>query len=180
LSLQIKELSHLEKKIGRKPTSTELQIVAAEWSEHCSYKSSKNHLRMLPKKSDLVITEKGLDSGVLDVGDGYVVTVHIESHNHPSAVEPYGGAATGVGGVIRDILSAGTRPIAIFDSLRFGNIENDVQAKWLFKNAVSGIADYGNCIGVPTIGGEVEFDKCYKNYALVDVAAVGFGKKKID
>jgi len=118
-----------------------------------------------------------LDSGVLDVGDDYVVTVHIESHNHPSAVEPYGGAATGVGGVIRDILSAGTRPIAIFDSLRFGNIENDVQAKWLFKNAVSGIADYGNCIGVPTIGGEIEFDKCYKNYALVDVAAIGFGKK---
>ncbi|MFB5624670.1 MAG: phosphoribosylformylglycinamidine synthase subunit PurL, partial [Nitrosopumilus sp.] len=107
-----------------------------------------------------------------------VVTAHIESHNHPSAVEPYGGAATGVGGVIRDILSAGTRPIAIFDGLRFGNIEKDLQARWLFKNAVTGIADYGNCLGIPTIGGEVEFDECYENYALVDVAALGFGKKE--
>lgn len=126
----------------------------------------------------MVISEKGYDSGVLDVGDGYVVTAHIESHNHPSAVEPYGGAATGVGGVIRDILSAGTRPIAIFDGLRFGNIEKDQQARWLFKNAVKGIADYGNCLGIPTIGGEVEFDDCYANYALVDVAAIGFGKKE--
>jgi len=105
------------------------------------------------------------------------VTVHIESHNHPSAVEPFGGAATGVGGVIRDILSAGTRPIAIFDGLRFGNIEKDSHARWLFKNTVSGIADYGNCLGIPTIGGEIEFDDCYTNYALVDVAAIGFGKK---
>ena len=177
MSLESEELSDLKSKIGRDPTSTELQIVAAEWSEHCSYKSSKKHLRMLPMTGPLVIEEKGYDSGVLDVGDDYVVTAHIESHNHPSAVEPYGGAATGVGGVIRDILSAGTRPIAIFDGLRFGNIEKDQQARWLFKNAVTGIADYGNCLGIPTIGGEVEFDECYKNYALVDVAAVGFGKK---
>ena len=178
MSLEPQELSELKSKIGRTPTSTELQIVAAEWSEHCSYKSSKRHLKMLPMKGPLVINEKGYDSGVLDVGDGYVVTAHIESHNHPSAVEPYGGAATGVGGVIRDILSAGTRPIAIFDGLRFGNIEKDQQARWLFKNAVTGIADYGNCLGIPTIGGEVEFDECYQNYALVDVAAVGFGKKE--
>jgi len=178
LSLESQELSELKSKIGRDPTTTELQIVAAEWSEHCSYKSSKKHLKMLPMKGPLVIHEKGYDSGVLDVGDGYVVTAHIESHNHPSAVEPYGGAATGVGGVIRDILSAGTRPIAIFNGLRFGNIETDQHARWLFKNAVTGIADYGNCLGIPTIGGEVEFDECYKNYALVDVAAVGFGKKK--
>jgi phosphoribosylformylglycinamidine synthase len=133
---------------------------------------------MLPMTGPLVISEKGYDSGVLDVGEGYVITAHIESHNHPSAVEPYGGAATGVGGVIRDILSAGTRPIAIFDGLRFGNIEKDKQARWLFKNAVTGIADYGNCLGIPTIGGEVEFDECYSNYALVDVAAIGFGKKE--
>jgi len=177
LSLEEQELVYLKSKIGRKPTPTELQIVAAEWSEHCSYKSSKKHLKMLPMSGPLVISEKGYDSGVLDVGDDYVVTVHIESHNHPSAVEPYGGAATGVGGVIRDILSAGTRPIAIFDGLRFGDIEKDAQAKWLFKNAVTGIADYGNCLGIPTIGGEIEFDKCYTNYALVDVAAIGFGKK---
>ena len=178
MSLEPQELSELKMKIGREPTSTELQIVAAEWSEHCSYKSSKKHLKMLPMTGPLVISEKGYDSGVLDVGDGYVVTAHIESHNHPSAVEPYGGAATGVGGVIRDILSAGTRPIAILDGLRFGNIEKDKHARWLFKNAVTGIADYGNCLGIPTVGGEVEFDECYSNYALVDVAAVGFGKKE--
>ena len=178
MSLEPQELIELKSKIGRDPTSTELQIIAAEWSEHCSYKSSKKHLKMLPMKGPLVIQEKGYDSGVLDVGDGYVITAHIESHNHPSAVEPYGGAATGVGGVIRDILSTGTRPIAILNGLRFGNIEKDQQARWLFKNAVTGIADYGNCLGIPTIGGEVEFDDCYQNYALVDVAAVGFGKKE--
>jgi len=177
LSLQKHEIKYIQDIIKRKLTKTELQIVAAEWSEHCSYKSSKKHLKMLPTTGRNVILEKGYDSGVLDVGDGYVVTVHIESHNHPSAVEPFGGAATGVGGVIRDILSAGTRPIAILDGLRFGDIENDTHARWLFKNAVSGIADYGNCLGIPTIGGEVEFDNCYKGYALVDVAAIGFGKK---
>jgi len=177
LSLQKHEIKHIKDIIKRKLTKTELQIVAAEWSEHCSYKSSKKHLKMLPTTGRSVILEKGYDSGVLDVGDGYVVTVHIESHNHPSAVEPFGGAATGVGGVIRDILSAGTRPIAILDGLRFGDIENDMHARWLFKNAVSGIANYGNCLGIPTIGGEVDFDNCYKGYALVDVAAIGFGKK---
>jgi len=177
MSLSVQESKHIAKKIGRELSTTERQIIAAEWSEHCSYKSSKKHLKILPTTGRNVINEKGYDSGVLDVGDGYVVTVHIESHNHPSAVEPYGGAATGVGGVIRDILSAGTRPIAIFDGLRFGDIENDTHARWLFKNAVSGIADYGNCLGIPTIGGEVEFDNCYKGYALVDVAAIGFGKK---
>jgi len=177
MSLTVQESEYFSKKIGRIPNNIERQIVAAEWSEHCSYKSSKKHLKTLPTTGRGVINEKGFDSGVLDVGNGYVVTVHIESHNHPSAVEPYGGAATGVGGVIRDILSTGTRPIAIFDGLRFGNIENDNNAKWLFKNAVSGIADYGNCLGIPTIGGEVEFDQCYKDYALVDVAAIGFGKK---
>ena len=178
MSLESHELAELKSKIGRDPTSTELQIIAAEWSEHCSYKSSKKHLKMLPMDGSLVINEKGYDSGVLDVGDGYVVTAHIESHNHPSAVEPFGGAATGVGGVIRDILSAGTRPIALFDGLRFGDIEKDQQAKWLFKNAVTGVAAYGNCLGIPTVGGEVEFDESYQNYALVDVAAVGFGKKE--
>ena len=147
MSLQKEELEYLSKKIGRMPNETERHIVAAEWSEHCSYKSSKKHLKMLPNKGARVIHEKGYDSGVLDVGDGYVVTVHIESHNHPSAVEPYGGAATGVGGVIRDILSAGTRPIALLDGLRFGDIQKDSHARWLFKNAVTGIADYGNCLG---------------------------------
>lgn len=178
MSLTPQEFDYLEKKIGRKPNPVELQIVAAEWSEHCSYKSSKKYLKTLPRGGKRVVSGPGYDSGVLDVGDGYVVTIHIESHNHPSAVEPYGGAATGVGGVIRDILSAGTRPIAILDGLRFGDIEKDTHARWLFKNAVRGIADYGNCLGIPTVGGEIEFDKCFTNYALVDVAAVGFGKRE--
>jgi len=176
LSLQKHEIKHIQDTIKRKLTKTELQIIAAEWAEHCSYKSSKKHLKMLPTTGRSVILEKGYDSGVLDVGDGYVVTVHIDSHYHPSAVVPFGGAATGVGGVIRDTLSAGTRPIAILDGLRFGDIENDTHARWLFKNAVLGIANYGNCLGIPTIGGEVEFDSCYKGYALVDVAAIGLGK----
>ena len=178
MSLEDGELQELTSRIGREPTPTEVQIVAAEWSEHCSYKSSKRHLQVLPMDGPLVISEKGYDSGVIDVGGGYVITAHIESHNHPSAVEPYGGAATGVGGVIRDILSTGTRPIAILDGLRFGDISKDPNSRWLFKNAVKGIADYGNCLGIPTIGGEAEFDRCYTGYAMVDVAAVGFGRKE--
>ena len=179
MSLTKSEMTHLRSSIKRAPTPTELDVVSAEWSEHCSYKSSKMHLGQLPNSSKLVISEKGYDSGVLDVGDGYVVTVHIESHNHPSAIEPYGGAATGVGGVIRDILSAGTRPIAILDGLRFGDVRKDAHAAWLFRKAVSGIAAYGNCLGIPTVGGEVEFDSSYSGYSLVDVAAVGFGKKEL-
>ena len=177
MSLEPSEIAYLESRLGRSPGAVERHIVAAEWSEHCSYKSSKKHLRMLPTDGPLVITGRGYDSGVLDAGDGYVITAHIESHNHPSAVEPYGGAATGVGGVIRDILSSGTRPIAILDGLRFGDASADPKSRWLFRNVVRGIADYGNCIGVPTIGGEIEFDKSYRGYAMVDVAAIGFGRR---
>jgi phosphoribosylformylglycinamidine synthase len=130
-----------------------------------------------------VIIASGADAAALDVGDGYVISVHIESHNHPSAIEPYGGAATGVGGVIRDIISIGTRPIAILDALRFGpitatNAETNSKSKWLFRNVVSGIGDYGNCIGVPTIGGEVEFDSSFEEYCLVDVASIGIARKE--
>lgn len=156
----------------------EVRLAEAEWSEHCSYKSSKAHLAVLPRDGPHALAGGSYDSGVLDVGGGYVVTIHIESHNHPSAVEPYGGAATGVGGVVRDILSAGTRPIAVLNGLRFGDPGSDHRARWLLKRAVEGIADYGNCIGVPTVGGEVGFDPSYNGYALVDVAAVGFGKKE--
>lgn len=156
----------------------EVRLAEAEWSEHCSYKSSRAHLGILPREGDHVLLGGSYDSGVLDVGGGYVVTMHIESHNHPSAVEPYGGAATGVGGVVRDILSTGTRPIAVLNGLRFGDPRSDPRARWLLKRAVEGIADYGNCIGVPTVGGEVGFDESYNGYALVDVAAVGFGRKE--
>ena len=178
VGLEPREHKDLTSRLGRVPNPTEIQIVAAEWSEHCSYKSSKMHLGMLPTTGPRVVSGRGYDSGVLDVGDGYVVTAHIESHNHPSAVEPYGGAATGVGGVIRDILSTGTRPIAILDGLRFGDVSEDPKSRWLFRQAVVGIADYGNCLGIPTIGGEVEFDACYQDYALVDVAAIGFGRRE--
>jgi phosphoribosylformylglycinamidine synthase II len=177
-----RELQYLEEKLQRKANEIEQDIVGAEWSEHCSYKSSKKYLRLLPTKGGRVIVAPGYDAGVLDLCDGYVLTVHIESHNHPSAVEPFGGAATGVGGVIRDIMSMGTRPIAVVDALRFapitGKSKSVAKSKWLFKNVVKGIADYGNCIGIPTVGGEIEFDPSFDNYCLVDVASIGFGRKE--
>lgn len=177
------ELEYLESNLKRRANEVEQDIVGAEWSEHCSYKSSKKYLRLLPTKGKRVLVGPGYDAGVLDVGGGYVVTVHIESHNHPSAVEPFGGAATGVGGVIRDIMSMGTRPIAVLNALRFapitgGKRESVAKSKWLFKNVVKGIADYGNCIGIPTVGGEIEFDPSFEDYCLVDVASIGFGKKQ--
>ena len=178
MSLTQEEIIYLKDKLKRQPNDIELSIVQAEWSEHCSYKSSKPYIKLLPTEGKRVIIGPGHDAGVLDLGDGYVVTVHIESHYHPSVVEPYGGAATGVGGVIRDILSMGTRPIAIFDALRFGNIKKSNHAKWLFKHVVRGIADYGNCLGIPTIAGEVEFDNSFEHYCLVDVASIGIGKKE--
>ena len=180
--LTTKELKYLEQELKRKTNEIEQDAVGAQWSEHCSYKSSKKYLQMLPTKGRHVVVGPGYDAGVLDVGDGYVLTVHIESHNHPSAVEPFGGAATGVGGVIRDIMAMGTRPIALLDALRFAPIIDDnhsvAKSKWLFKNVVKGIADYGNCIGVPTVGGEIEFDPSFQDYCLVDVAAIGFGRKE--
>jgi phosphoribosylformylglycinamidine synthase II len=183
-TLTKKELNYLEHQLKRKANEIEQDAVGAQWSEHCSYKSSKKYLKLLPTKGKHVVVGPGYDAGVLDVGDGYVLTVHIESHNHPSAIEPFGGAATGVGGVIRDIMSMGTRPIAVLDALRFAPIIDNnnnnhsvAKSKWLFKNVVKGIADYGNCIGIPTVGGEIEFDPSFQDYCLVDVAAIGFGRK---
>ena len=188
------ELKYLTKELKREPNSIEKEIVGAQWSEHCSYKSSKKYIKLLPSKGDRILVGPGYDAGVIDVGNGEVITIHIESHNHPSAVEPYGGAATGIGGIIRDIISIGTMPIALLNALRFGpissplyhnNIKSSVDennelyshSRWLLKNVVRGISDYGNCIGIPTIGGEIEFDESFENYCLVDVAAIGFGKK---
>jgi phosphoribosylformylglycinamidine synthase II len=170
--LSNEELEYLKHKLGREPNSLELSMVEAEWSEHCSYKSSKPYLKTFNTQGRYVLIGPGYDAGVLAIDD-MLITVHIESHNHPSAVEPYGGAATGVGGVIRDILSMGSRPIALLNGLRFGDIEKDSNARWLFKHVVRGIADYGNCIGVPTVAGEVEFDNSFDNYCLVDVACIG-------
>jgi phosphoribosylformylglycinamidine synthase II len=158
-------------------------MAAAEWSEHCSYKSSKKYIKLLPTLSTKLALGNQFDAGLIDIGDGLVLTVRIESHNHPSAIEPYGGAATGVGGVIRDILSVGTRPIALMNALRFGNISGasnsmNQTARWLLRNVVRGIADYGNCIGVPTVAGEIEFDESFNDYCLVDVACIGLSKTR--
>ena len=153
-------------------------MIDAEWSEHCSYKSSKPLLSQLPTSGKRVVLGPGYDSGVVDIGDGYVLTMHIESHNHPSAIDPYGGAATGIGGVIRDILCMGTTPIALLDALKFGDITRSEHSKWIMKNVVRGIADYGNCVGIPTVAGEIEFDECFERNCLVDVACLGVGKKE--
>ncbi|MGN6630472.1 MAG: phosphoribosylformylglycinamidine synthase subunit PurL [Candidatus Nitrosocosmicus sp.] len=180
--LNTAEYTYLKDQLKRLPNELEQHIINAEWSEHCSYKSSKIHIRTLPNESNILVKEQGFDAGVIDVGKGYVITVHIESHNHPSAVDPYGGAATGVGGVLRDILSNGTRPIAVLNAIRFGEIHNkekpsSLKNQWLLKNVVKGIADYGNCMGIPTVGGEVEFDSSLEDYCLVDVASIGHGKR---
>ncbi len=163
--------------LGREPTDTEWAIIDAEWAEHSSYKSSKALLRRFPTTGERVVLGPGYDAGVVDVGDGYVVTLHIESHNHPSAVDPYGGAATGIGGVLRDIISVGSRPIALVDVLRFGDPRESAHSRWLFRNVVRGIADYGNCVGVPTVAGDIEFDRSFEKNCLVDVACVGVGRK---
>lgn len=176
-ALTNEESRDLARKLDREPNRVEKEIVGAEWSEHCSYKSSKRFIKMLPNKGKHVVIGPGYDAGVLDIGDGYVVTVHIESHNHPSAVDPYGGAATGVGGVIRDIISMGSRPIALLDALRFAPLDCSSNSEWLFRNVVKGIGDYGNCIGVPTVAGEIEFDPSFSDYCLVDVASIGFGRR---
>src|SRR2546428_12596660 len=175
-NLTTEEMEYAVRKLGRQPGSVEWAMLEAEWSEHCSYKSSRQVLKQLPTKGPRVLVGPGYDAGVVDVGEGWVVTFHIESHNHPSAIDPYGGAATGVGGVVRDILSMGARPIALLDPLRFGSIES-LHTRWLFDNVVRGIADYGNCIGVPTVGGEVEFDPSFERNCLVDVACVGLGRR---
>ena len=177
-SLTDNELECIEKSLNRKPNNVELSMIDAQWSEHCSYKSSKSLLKLLPTKGKRVLFGPGYEAGVLDVDNGQVLTMHIESHNHPSAIDPYGGAATGVGGVLRDILSIGTRPIAVLDSLRFGNLSNP-NNRWLLQNVVRGIADYGNCVGIPTIGGELSFDSCFDTNFLKWNTKCARGYKKL-
>jgi phosphoribosylformylglycinamidine synthase subunit PurL len=178
LGLTAQEIATVRKSLGREPNETEWSIIDAEWSEHSSYKSSRGLLKLFPTTGKRVVLGPGYDAGVVDVGDGYMVTLHIESHNHPSAVDPYGGASTGIGGVLRDILSVASRPIALVDILRFGLIDKSGHSRWLLKNVVRGIADYGNCVGVPTVAGEIEFDDSFERNCLVDVACVGLGKKE--
>jgi phosphoribosylformylglycinamidine synthase subunit PurL len=183
------EYARIQKILGRDPNITELGIFSVMWSEHCSYKSSKVHLKRLPTKGKLVVQGPGENAGVVDIGDGLVAAFKIESHNHPSYVEPFQGATTGVGGILRDIFTMGARPIAILDSLRFGEIvpaeasakagDSDAAAnRRILDGVIRGIAHYGNCFGVPTIGGEVVFEPCYSQNPLVNALALGIARKE--
>jgi phosphoribosylformylglycinamidine synthase len=172
LGLTDEEAAAIERILGRGPNHLELAMYAVMWSEHCSYKSSRLHLRRLPTEGPHVLVGPGENAGVIDAGDGIAVALRIESHNHPSAVEPYQGAATGVGGILRDIFTMGARPIAVMDPLRFGPLD-DARSRWIFEGVVSGISGYGNSVGVPTVGGEVVFDECYAENPLVNVLCLG-------
>jgi phosphoribosylformylglycinamidine synthase len=161
--------------LKREPTITELGIFSAMWSEHCSYKSSKTWLKKLPTKINKVIQGPGENAGVIDLGDGDAAVFKMESHNHPSFIEPYQGAATGVGGIMRDVFTMGARPVALLNSIRFGDTDHP-KTKHLLTGVVSGIGGYGNCMGVPTVGGEVEFNSCYNDNILVNAMCVGIAK----
>ncbi len=180
------EYARIQQILGRDPNITELGIFSVMWSEHCSYKSSKVHLKRLPTRGKLVVQGPGENAGVVDIGDGLVAAFKIESHNHPSYVEPFQGATTGVGGILRDIFTMGARPIAVLDSLRFGEItpskntiaEDAARNRRILDGVVRGIGSYGNCFGVPTIGGEVAFEPCYSQNPLVNALALGIAKKE--
>src|ERR1051325_6373119 len=166
--------------MGREPTMTELGIFSVMWSEHCSYKSSRVHLKRLPTEGACVVQGPGENAGIVDIGGGYTVAFKIESHNHPSFIEPFQGAATGVGGILRDIFTMGARPVAVMDSLRFGPFddpESGARNKRIAEGVVAGIAHYGNCFGVPTVGGETIFETCYNGNPLVNVFALGVARK---
>src|SRR5512142_2369533 len=158
--------------LGRTPTYTELGLFSALWSEHCGYKNSKPLLKKLPTKAPWVLQGPGENAGVIDIGDGYAVAFKIESHNHPSAVEPYQGAATGVGGILRDVFTMGARPIANLNSLRFGSFDHP-RTRYLVNGVVRGIGGYGNCVGVPTVGGEINFHPGYNENILVNAFTLG-------
>src|SRR4026208_2082073 len=156
------EFARIKEILGREPGYTELGIFSVMWSEHCSYKNTRPLLKTFPTKFKKILVGAGEENaGIIDIGDGLAIAFKIESHNHPSAVEPFQGAATGVGGIIRDIFTMGARPVAAINSLRFGELSNP-EVRRLFSGVVSGIAHYGNCFGIPTVGGEVYFDKCYE------------------
>src|ERR1700716_2814384 len=166
------EYDALITELGREPSDLELAMYAVMWSEHCSYKSSRRYLRRFPTEAPWVLVGPGEGAGVGDVGDGIAVAIRIESHNHPSAIEPYQGAATGVGGILRDIFTMGARPIAVMDPLFFGDPPGARQ-QWLIEGVVAGISGYGNSVGVPTVGGELTFNDCYAQNPLVNVLCLG-------
>ncbi|WP_010290925.1 phosphoribosylformylglycinamidine synthase subunit PurL [Kurthia massiliensis] len=173
LGMSDSEFELVEKILGRLPNWTELGLFSVMWSEHCSYKNSKPVLRKFPTEGPQVLQGPGEGAGIVDIGDNQAVVFKMESHNHPSAIEPYQGAATGVGGIIRDVFSMGARPVAMLNSLRFGELDASKRVKYLFEEVVAGIAGYGNCIGIPTVGGEIQFDPCYEGNPLVNAMCVG-------
>src|SRR6185437_10988517 len=175
MGLSADEFARVEAILGRTPNLTELGIFSAMWSEHCSYKSSKVWLKTLPTTGPRVICGPGENAGVVDIGDGDAVVFKIESHNHPSFIEPYQGAATGVGGILRDVFTMGARPIAILDALRFGSPDHP-KTRHLIGGVVSGIGGYGNCVGVPTVGGETQFHPSYNGNILVNAMCVGLAR----
>ncbi|MHA1797445.1 MAG: phosphoribosylformylglycinamidine synthase subunit PurL [Candidatus Helarchaeota archaeon] len=177
VDLEKEEIEWIEKELKRKANITEIGMIDIMWSEHCSYKSSRPELKHLFKEGPRVMIGPGQDAGVLDIGDELALVFKIESHNHPSAIEPYNGAATGIGGIVRDILCMGARPIALVDPLRFGDIKSP-HSQWLLKYVVMGIADYGNCIGIPTVAGEIAFDKSFETNCLVNVGCIGIATHK--
>src|SRR6185312_14276040 len=170
------EYARIVELLGREPNLTELGIFSVMWSEHCSYKSSRVYLRTLPTEGPQVIQGPGENAGAVDIGDGLAAVFKIESHNHPSFIEPYQGAATGVGGIIRDIFTMGARPIALLNSLRFGELDAPGTPR-LLEGVVSGIAGYGNSIGIPTVGGEIAFEPSYAGNPLVNVFCLGIAKQ---
>src|SRR5215472_3088024 len=170
------ELDKVRSILGREPSETEVGIFTVMWSEHCSYKSSRLHLKKLPTKGSNVLVGPGENAGIIDIGDNYAIAFKIESHNHPSFIEPFQGAATGVGGILRDIFTMGARPIAVMDAIRFGPLDDPSAGdrnKRILEGVVSGISHYGNCFGVPTVGGETVFESCYNGNPLVNVFALG-------
>ena len=173
MGLTTEEFAMAEKILGRAPNYTETGLFAVMWSEHCSYKNSKPVLRKFPTSGPQVLQGPGEGAGIVDIGDEQAVVFKIESHNHPSAIEPYQGAATGVGGIIRDVFSMGARPIAMLNSLRFGELDSSARVQYLFKEVVAGIAGYGNCIGIPTVGGDIQFEPTYEGNPLVNAMCVG-------
>src|ERR1019366_2691120 len=196
--ISAEEYDRILKSLGREPSFTELGIFSVMWSEHCSYKSSRVHLKRLPTHSRRVVQGPGENAGIIDIGDGWACAFKIESHNHPSFIEPFQGAATGVGGILRDIFTMGARPVAVMDSLRFGPITANVGTAALGRpveqssatseaeirknhsvldGVVSGIASYGNCFGVPNLGGETKFEACYSGNPLVNAFALGLARR---
>lgn len=171
------EYARIRRILGRNPSFTELGIFSVLWSEHCSYKSSKVYLRELPTRAPWVIQGPGENAGIVDIGGGLAVAMKIESHNHPSAIEPYQGAATGIGGILRDVFTMGARPVALLDPLYFGDLKSE-RVRYLFSGVVAGIGDYGNCVGVPTVGGTVYFDTAYAVNPVVNVMCVGLVKRE--